>query len=251
MQVVQHHQQPVLGAGVAEHLDDISEKPEAAGVVVRSRDDQIANGPANRVHILYPRPVGRRALAFQAGTPGHPKAPPARPPCEFSGQRGLAHAGRDTTSHPHFRTKLEAIGYGFLIPVFFVSSGVRLDLSGLLADPSALARVPLFLLALLLVRAVPALLGARTNGMRATAAIGLLQATSLPFIVTAVQIGMTLGKISTITGAALICAGLLSVLIFPLLALALLRTEQPTPPADDTGIDTQRTPAASQQTRSP
>jgi Kef-type K+ transport system membrane component KefB len=131
---------------------------------------------------------------------------------------------RDTTSHPHFRTKIEAIGYGFLIPVFFVSSGVRLDLSGLLADPSALARVPLFLLALLLVRGVPALLNLRTQGTRATMAIGFLQATSLPFIVTAVQIGVTLGKISTITGAALICAGLLSVLVFPLVALALLRT---------------------------
>jgi Kef-type K+ transport system membrane component KefB len=151
---------------------------------------------------------------------------------------------RDTTSHPHFRTKLEAIGYGFLIPVFFVGSGVRLDLSGLLADPSALARVPLFLLALLLVRALPALLGARANGMRATAAIGLLQATSLPFIVTAVQIGMTLGKISTVTGAALICAGLLSVLIFPLLALALLRTERPRPPEADPSVDVLHTPAS-------
>jgi len=144
---------------------------------------------------------------------------------------------RDTSSHPHFRTKLEAIGFGFLIPVFFVSSGVRLDLSGLLADPSALARVPLFLLALLLVRAVPALLGMRANGMRATMAIGLLQATSLPFIVTAVQIGMTLDKISTVTGAALICAGLLSVLLFPLVALALLRTEPAGPPAAEAPVD--------------
>ena len=55
---------------------------------------------------------------------------------------------RDSSTHPHFRTKLEAIGYGFLIPVFFISSGVRLDLSGLLDSPSALLRVPLFLLAL-------------------------------------------------------------------------------------------------------
>ena len=59
---------------------------------------------------------------------------------------------RDTSSHPRFRTKIEAIGFGFLIPVFFISSGVRLDLSGLLDDPSALLRVPLFLLALLVVR---------------------------------------------------------------------------------------------------
>ncbi len=56
---------------------------------------------------------------------------------------------RDATSHPNFRTKLEAIGYGFLVPVFFISSGVRLDLRGLLSHPAALARVPLFLLALL------------------------------------------------------------------------------------------------------
>src|SRR5919202_1619242 len=130
---------------------------------------------------------------------------------------------RDSMSHPHLRTKLEAIGYGFLIPVFFVSSGVRLDLTGLLAHPSALSRVPVFLLALLVVRGIPALLGLRATGPRNTIAIGLLQATSLPFIVTATQIGMTLGQISPVTGAALVCAGLLSVLIFPLLALGLLR----------------------------
>ena len=130
---------------------------------------------------------------------------------------------RDSSSHPHFRTKLEAIGYGFVIPVFFVSSGVRLDLTDLLAHPSALARVPLFLLALLVVRGVPALLGIRASGPRATAALGLLQATSLPFIVTATQIGTALGKISPVTGAALVCAGLLSVLIFPPVALGLLR----------------------------
>jgi Kef-type K+ transport system membrane component KefB len=139
----------------------------------------------------------------------------------------VALVDRDTTSHPHFRMKLEAIGYGFLIPVFFVSSGVKLDLSGLVAHPSALLRVPLFLLALLVVRGVPALLSLRAAGPRATAAIGLLQATSLPFIVTATQIGMALGKISPVTGAALVVAGLLSVILFPLAALALLRHPEP------------------------
>ena len=63
---------------------------------------------------------------------------------------------RDSSSHPHFRVKLEAIGYGFLVPVFFVASGVRLDLKGLFEEPSALLRVPLFLLALLVIRGVPA-----------------------------------------------------------------------------------------------
>src|SRR2546423_1696511 len=134
---------------------------------------------------------------------------------------------RDQATHPHFRVKLEAIGYGFLVPVFFVGSGVRLDLTGLLDHPSALARVPLFLLALLVVRGVPALPGVRAQGWRATVAIGLLQATSLPFIVTATQIGVTLGQISSVTAAALVCAGLLSVLIFPVVALGLLRGTRP------------------------
>jgi Kef-type K+ transport system membrane component KefB len=134
---------------------------------------------------------------------------------------------RDSSTHPHFRIKLEAIGYGFLIPVFFVTSGVRLDLTGLFAQPSALLRVPVFLLALLLVRGLPALLYLKAVGRRQTIAAGLLQATSLPFIVTASSIGVVVGKITPVTSAALVCAGLLSVLIFPALALSRLRDGAP------------------------
>lgn len=130
---------------------------------------------------------------------------------------------RDATSHPRFRIKLDALGYGFLIPVFFVTSGLQLDLRGLVEDPAALARVALFLAALLVVRGVPALLAIRTLGARSAAAVGLLQATSLPFIVTATQIGVGTGLMAPVTAAALVCAGLLSVLIFPAVALALLR----------------------------
>ncbi|TDO33871.1 Kef-type K+ transport system membrane component KefB [Kribbella sp. VKM Ac-2527] len=130
---------------------------------------------------------------------------------------------RDSSSHPRFRIKLEALGYGFLIPVFFVTSGLRLDLGGLVEDPAALARVPLFLLALLVVRGVPALLAVRELGSRPAAAAALLQATSLPFIVTATQIGVVTGLMAPVTAAALVCAGLLSVLVFPALALGLLR----------------------------
>jgi Kef-type K+ transport system membrane component KefB len=142
----------------------------------------------------------------------------------------VAAVDRDTSSHPHLRTKLEAIGYGFLIPVFFVSSGVRLDLAGLVADPAALLRVPLFLAALLLARGVPALLYRRRLGGRTTAAAAFLQATSLPFLVAATQIGVATGELSPVTATALVCAGLLSVLAFPATALALLRggTDRPT-----------------------
>jgi len=130
---------------------------------------------------------------------------------------------KDTSTHPHFRTKLEALGYGFLIPVFFVASGLRLDLAGLLDHPSALARVPVLALALLVVRGVPALLLARQHDRRSVVAAGLLQATSLPFLVTASQIGVATGTMSQTTAAALVCAGLLSVIAYPAIALGLLR----------------------------
>lgn len=129
---------------------------------------------------------------------------------------------RNSTSHPHFRLKLEALGYGFLIPVFFVSSGLRLDLRGLVDDPVALLRVPVILAALLVVRGVPALLFLKRFGATSVAAAALLQATSLPFLVTASQIGILTGRMSPLTGAAMICAGLLSVMVFPATALALL-----------------------------
>jgi Kef-type K+ transport system membrane component KefB len=128
-----------------------------------------------------------------------------------------------TATHPHFRLKLEAIGFGFLVPVFFVTSGLRFDLDALLESPSAFLRVPVFLLALLAVRGVPATLYLRRAGRRKAAAAGLLQATSLPFVVTAVEIGMLLGEIGPVNGAALVGAGLLSVVLFPPIALALLR----------------------------
>ncbi|MFN8558056.1 MAG: cation:proton antiporter [Dehalococcoidia bacterium] len=126
-------------------------------------------------------------------------------------------------THPLFRTKLEAAGFGVFIPVFFVASGLRFDLAALLSGPAALARAPLFLAALLLVRGLPALLyRSRVGGRRALAA-ALLQATSLPFIVAATQIGLDLGMMSATNAAALVAAGLLSVLLFPLGAATLLR----------------------------
>jgi Kef-type K+ transport system membrane component KefB len=126
-------------------------------------------------------------------------------------------------THPKFRVKLEALGYGFLVPIFFVVSGIRFDLKALTANPANLRLVPLFLAVLLLVRGLPAWLYRSRVGTRRTVVAGLLQATSLPFIVAAAQIGMELGKLDQATGAALVAAGLLSVLLFPLAALVILR----------------------------
>jgi Kef-type K+ transport system membrane component KefB len=125
-------------------------------------------------------------------------------------------------THPDFRRKLDAIGFGFVIPVFFVASGVRFDLDALLGEPSNLAMVPVFLAALVVVRGLPALLYRGLLGGRRSAVAGLLQATSLPFIVAATAIGQELGLLDGAQAAGLVAAGLLSVLLFPSAALALL-----------------------------
>jgi Kef-type K+ transport system membrane component KefB len=132
-------------------------------------------------------------------------------------------------THPEFRSKLEAVGFGVFIPVFFVASGIQFDLGALFGSASTVARVPLFLLAILLIRGLPALLYRPALGNRQTAVAALLQATTLPFIVAASMIGIELGLLDDATGAALIAAGLISVLVFPLVALTLLRREEPAP----------------------
>src|SRR3954465_11053512 len=135
-------------------------------------------------------------------------------------------ADRDQAmTHPDFRRKLEAIGFGFFIPVFFVSSGVRFDLDALTSSTSSVVMVPVFLAALVVVRGLPAALYRHRLGPRKAAIAGLMQATSLPFIVAATAIGLQLGLIDAAGSAALIGAGLLSVLCFPLAGLVLLRRE--------------------------
>jgi Kef-type K+ transport system membrane component KefB len=140
----------------------------------------------------------------------------------------LSIVDRDQMSHPQFQTKLQALGYGFLIPVFFISSGLQFDVSSL-TNPASLAKVPVFVAALLLVRGLPAAVYLRSVSPRQALGAGLLQATSLPFIVAATQIGLVLGVIQASTAAALVAAGLVSVVVFPALALAVTRERSPRP----------------------
>jgi Kef-type K+ transport system membrane component KefB len=129
-------------------------------------------------------------------------------------------------THPEFRQKLEAVGYGVFVPIFFVATGVRFELNALFANATNLARVPIFLAALLVARGLPALVYKSLTTRRQTIAAGLLQATSLSFLVVAGQIGVQLDLVRPAVYAALVAAGLLSVLLFPLTALTLLRGGQ-------------------------
>src|SRR5215212_10041741 len=140
-------------------------------------------------------------------------------------------------THTGFHTKLQAVGFGVFIPFFFVTSGMQLDVGALLSGGPALALVPVFLLSLLLVRGLPAALYRPMVGGRSSLAAGLLQATSLPFIVAATGIGMELGILSPAIGAAMVVAGLLSVVLCPLGALTILRGGKPAAPDELDGLD--------------
>jgi Kef-type K+ transport system membrane component KefB len=127
-------------------------------------------------------------------------------------------------THAFFHAKLEAVGFGVFVPFFFVSTGIKLDVASLFHGGSTIARVPLFLAALLAVRGLPALLyrPLADRGAQLLAG-GLLQATSLSIPVVAGQIGVDLGLIRPTNYVALVTAGLISVIVFPLVALTLLR----------------------------
>jgi Kef-type K+ transport system membrane component KefB len=127
-------------------------------------------------------------------------------------------------THPKLHEKLEAIGFGVFIPIFFVATGVQFDARALVADVGSLARVPIYFLALWAVRGLPSVLFVRPFGARRAFITSMLQATSLPFIVASARIGVELKLLTPTNAAALIAAGLLSVLIFPAMSLSFLKS---------------------------
>ncbi|MCK2037811.1 cation:proton antiporter [Microbacterium sp. SSW1-49] len=119
-------------------------------------------------------------------------------------------------------SKLEGIAFGFLVPIFFLYTGVNFDLQALLSSPAAMALVPLFLIALLVIRGSAAQFSAPDRAtVRDRAALGLLTATGLPIIVAVTAIGVDEKMIEPGTAAALVGAGMLSVLFFPVLGMLL------------------------------
>jgi Kef-type K+ transport system membrane component KefB len=147
----------------------------------------------------------------------------------------------ETMTHTFLRPKLEAAGFGIFIPCFFVSTGMALDVGNLFRDSSTLARVPIFLIALLAVHGLPTLAYRAVARPGQVAGAALLQATSLSIPVVAGQIGVGLGLISGQSYIALVAAGLLSVIVFPLVALPLLPGR--TPSTAGNGSPSVRAPA--------
>jgi len=130
-------------------------------------------------------------------------------------------------------SKLTAVGFGFLIPFFFVTSGVDFDLDSLLSSAGALLKVPLFLALFLIVRGAPALLLYRgVLAARERVALAFFLATELPLVVAITTIAVEQGHMRSSTAAALVGAAILSTLIYPFVGLALRRRDRKEPEVD-------------------
>ncbi|RRR98347.1 cation:proton antiporter [Glycomyces terrestris] len=124
------------------------------------------------------------------------------------------------------RSKLDGIGFGAVVPVFFVYTGVAFDLDELLGSPVALALIPVFLVAFALVRGVVTWVGARgalVGGERG--ALGAFAATQLPIVVIASSTAAERGLVDEAVAAAMVGAAMVSVLVFPLVGLKWARRD--------------------------
>jgi CPA2 family monovalent cation:H+ antiporter-2 len=127
--------------------------------------------------------------------------------------------------------QLEAIGFGFFIPIFFIMVGVEFNLTALLNSPESLLLVPLLLVAALVVKLLPALLFKKQYTWRETVAAGFLLSARLSLIIAASAIGLRLGIISEPMNAAIILVAILTVTSAPLLFTRILpeQDERPRP----------------------
>ena len=122
------------------------------------------------------------------------------------------------------KAKLEAIGFGFLIPIFFVVSGIQFDLHVFIHHPDSLWRVLVFLLLMLVARGAPVyLLYGKVLTRPQRFPMALLSATGLPLIVVITSIALAEGRMLQVNAASLVAAGMLSVLLFPAMGMVRLR----------------------------
>jgi Kef-type K+ transport system membrane component KefB len=120
-----------------------------------------------------------------------------------------------------FESKLTAVGFGFFVPFFFVTSGIEFDLAAL-GSAEAIAKLVLFLGLFLFVRGLPALLLYRhVLAARDRMALAFYCATELPLVVAITTIAIDAGEMRSSTAAGLVGAAMLSTLIFPFVGMAL------------------------------
>ena len=131
--------------------------------------------------------------------------------------------GREVTV---FESKLTAVGFGFFVPFFFITSGIEFDL-GALGSAEAIAKLLMFFGLFLIVRGAPAMLLYRgALGVRDRGALAFYSATELPLVVAITTIATEGGHMKASTAAGLVGAAMLSTLVFPFVGLALRRRSE-------------------------
>ena len=129
----------------------------------------------------------------------------------------------DVDVHP-LEEKLDAVGYGIFIPIFFVTSGMTLDVPSVVANP---LRLLAFLVLLLVVRGLPSLVIYRKALPRSQRVqMTFITATTMPLLIALAEIGLQGGVMLPANAAAMVGAGVLSVLIYPAVAVGLARRDR-------------------------
>ena len=131
----------------------------------------------------------------------------------------LATRGLDTSV---LRIKLDAIGFGFLTPIFFIHSGMTLDVATAFSGAAGLLLAGAFLVSMIAVRLPTILLFKGELGSLRAMALGLYAATSLGLVVVLTQIGMKKGLMTSAEAAALVGGAVLTLILFPAIAMRLM-----------------------------
>jgi len=125
--------------------------------------------------------------------------------------------------------KLDAVGFGFLVPVFFIANGMKLDVAAVFASGPGLLRTAALFGALIIVHLPLMLMSRRIGTVRESMALGLYAATTLSLIVAMTDVAVKAGAMQPQEAGPLVVAGVLSVVLFPMLASVVLGPEGPGP----------------------
>jgi Kef-type K+ transport system membrane component KefB/Trk K+ transport system NAD-binding subunit len=120
-----------------------------------------------------------------------------------------------TPEDKQISTQLESIGYGFLIPIFFIKVGIDFNLSALFNSSRAMLLVPVLIVAAIAVKVLPALLFRLRYSLKESLSAGALLSARLSLIIAAAAVGLRLGVISEATNAAILLVAILTVTLAP------------------------------------
>lgn len=119
--------------------------------------------------------------------------------------------------------KLTSIGYGFFIPIFFIMTGVKLNLRSLLAHPKSLILLPILVLFLFLAKAPVALVYAQKFGSRNGIAGGFLTATTITIVLPTLAVARKLNVITRLQSDVFILAAVIVCILCPILFNAIFK----------------------------